>query len=659
MQLGDSVTVLPNIKQAGASKLAKLGIETVCGLLTYFPRYIQDNAEVLRLDQLQPDTEAVVKAQIHGLRSVRIRGGRTLQTALVVDDTNNLQAMWFNQPFLVKQVNAENWYLLKGKLKQSKNKWVFYPTQVEQADEGKETLALGRLTPVYPLTAGVTVGWLRKRIYELIQSLEQIQDLPNLDFLQQPLTKSLTAIHFPESEVEYQQACGDLGLTELVDLQLKVKQQLASHPQQQAPVISGFSKNLNQFLKNLPWELTPDQATAINELIADLSSGVATQRLLQGDVGSGKTIVAIAASLAVASAGYQVAILAPTTVLAQQHYQSFQKYLAQFNVSVALVTANTKTDTPHDILIGTAAVLARKQNIINNLGLVVVDEQHRFGVRQREELLAPFTSELTAHEWQPYLLNMTATPIPRTLALSLFSTLQVSTISTKPKGRLPIKTFIVPETKREDSISWINEQLQEGGRVYWICPLVEEGESDTKAATQTCANLTQVYPQWQVGLLHGRMKAAEKEAALADFASGKTHILVSTSVVEVGIDVPEATVIVIEGAERFGLAQLHQLRGRVGRSDQQSWCLLYTTSESVNPDVQNRLEYFANHTDGLEIALYDLQRRGPGEVYGTKQAGIPNLKIAKLDNLEQIKQSQQIADRLWQLGQRQINLFNC
>lgn len=653
MYLKDPLNTLPGINRL-AGTLAKLDIQNVGGLLTHFPRYVQDNSEIIRIAELKEGVSSVVEGEIIKFRSIRLKNrGRTMQTAVLIDDSGELQLIWFNQPFLERTIKAAQRYRLKGKLKQNSGRFHFMPERLEIVAEGKESLQLGRISPVYSLTEGIKPGWLRARIFDLLNRLNEIEELKTIDKyckneLGFDLYDALKQIHFPDSEEQYLLATKNLSLLELTSLQLKIKLAAQQQPTQKTPQITGFSTVLNQFLKSLPFSPTPDQLTVIEEILADFNQGNPNQRLIQGDVGSGKTLVAMAASIAMATSGLQTVVLAPTTVLAVQHFHNFNKFLKDLNIEVALVTSSTNQTTAAQVLIGTSAVLARKQSLIKKLGLVIVDEQHRFGVRQREELLE-FLNQGENIKEIPHLINLTATPIPRTLAQALFANLKVSTISTKPAGRLPIKTFVVPENKREDSYDWISNQLrEEKAQIYWICPLVEESDNNqVKAAETTFAHLQALYPEIRIGLLHGRMKNDEKEQALQKFAEGETQVLVSTSVVEVGVDVPNASVIVIEGAERFGLAQLHQLRGRVGRGEKQSWCFLFA-SDGYSEQAAERLEYFAKHLDGLEIAMYDLERRGPGEVYGTKQAGIPNLKIAKLDNLELIKKSSEVAEKVIQ-----------
>lgn len=651
MLLTDSVLVLPKISTKTAENLLGLNIQTVADLLTYFPRYVQDNSQILAVSDLKEAETSVILGEIVKFRSIRLknRGGRSMQTAVFVDENGyDLQLMWFNQPFLEKTISSDTKYLIKGKLKTQGGKTTFFPDSLEAFAPDKESLKLGRITPVYKLTAAIKLGWLRARIFELVNRIDEITDLtPIINFTKEELGfnlhLALKQIHFPDTEEMHKAASENLSLLELISLQIKIAESLAKQGKFAAHPINNFSKKINEFLKSLPFTPTDDQLTVINEVLGDLQSDTAKQRLVQGDVGSGKTLVAMAAAVATAAAGKQAVILAPTTVLAAQHFNNFAKLLSPLNIECQLVTANTKTNNPSPVLIGTSAVLARKQNLIQDLALVVVDEQHRFGVKQREELLAPIKAE---SKFQPHLINLTATPIPRTLAQTLFTESDVSTISTKPAGRLPIKTFVVPQNKREDSYNWIKEQLETNHtQIYWICPLVEESETtEVKAAETTFKDLQKIYPNTEISLLHGRMKADEKESTLSEFAAGKSQILVSTSVIEVGVDVPNTSIIVIEGAERFGLAQLHQLRGRVGRGEKQSWCFLFTTN-SDNQMAEERLEYFSKHQDGLEIATYDLELRGPGEVYGAKQSGIPNLKIAKLSDLAQIKKARDLSQK--------------
>src|SRR5690606_6536516 len=362
-------------------------------------------------------------------------------------------------------------------------------------------------------------------------------------------------------------------------------------------------------------------------------------------VGSGKTIVAIAASLIIVLGGYQAVVLAPTTILAKQHVNAFSKFLRDFNISISLATREVKDVRKGNIVIGTTAVLSRKIELIQNPGLLIVDEQHNFADIQRVELIEEYKNIFNKNQkYMPNLINMSATPIPRSILQTFFGNLEVISIKEKPKNRIPIKTYLVPEQKRKDSMEWIRSEVQNGGQVYWVCPKVTESDtSEVKSAEKTYADLKNYYKDLKVGLIHGKMKDQEKIQVTSDFAEKKLDILVSTTVIEVGIDVPNATIMIIEDADRFGLAQLHQIRGRVGRGDKQSWCFLFA-SKNISENGLKRLEFLCKHDDGLEIAEFDLQNRGPGEIYGVQQAGIPHLKVADLSDMENIQKSRKIAE---------------
>ncbi|MCA9378837.1 ATP-dependent DNA helicase RecG, partial [Candidatus Dojkabacteria bacterium] len=637
----------------------KLGIRTIRDLLTHFPRYHKDTSLITKIvDINEAGVEYTIKAFPKSVTNVRLRGARTLQKSTLSDETGNITVNWFNQPYLVKALSPEREYLFTGRAKENRGQVNFYPNSYEQVTVGQDSIHLGRISPQYPLTTGLPINWLRNRIRSLLDWLPQITDLEDELTAEEgftPLFDALNQIHFPESEEQIAQARGRLSLMELTQLQLELIARRASKKQGRAPAFETAEKEISAFIARLPFELTADQHSAVSHVLFDLQDQKPMNRLLQGDVGSGKTIVAVVATLAAKLANFQTVILAPTTILAEQHFQSFSRLLKDQEISIELVTGSRKQSESADVLIGTSAVLARQSSLVRNLGLVIVDEQHRFGVGQREELLQPI---MQASRQQPHFLNMTATPIPRTMALAMFGDLEISNIFTKPAGRLPIQTHLVPAQKVENSYAWVARHVEAGGQAFWMCPLVEESEKlAAKSAKQTYDRLSkEVFPGLQIGLLHGQMKPGEKEEVMQDFKLGKIDILVSTSVIEVGIDVPNATIMIIENAERFGLAQLHQIRGRVGRGDQQSWCFLFA-GEDVSLEATQRLEFFASHDSGLEIAEFDLQNRGPGEVYGLKQSGIPNLKIANILDLAQVSRSREIAAGLWERGIKQVSLF--
>lgn len=669
MDLSTSVTELPQISSQYAKKLDKLGIYTVKDLLTHFPTYHKDTTQISTIENIKGQGKFVIQAIPKSVKSIRLRNKRTLQTAVLSDLTGSIKATWFNQPYLEKALSGEGEFLFVGNARISKtNKLEFYPESFEQVVEGRESVHIGRIAPQYALTAGISIKWLRNRIKYLVDQLGEIEDLADELAKTQYSTKELNSspvvnyslrralhdMHFPENNDEMKPAREKLSLMELTNLQLMMIERRSKGKKYKSPEIKLDTKVVNKFISELPFKLTPDQLESVSQILEDIQSSKPMNRLLQGDVGSGKTIVAVIAALAAQSNGWQTVILTPTTILARQHYQSFQKMLANFAVTVELVTGERKDSGTADILIGTSAVLARKHNLITKLGLVIADEQHRFGVHQREELLAPLELDL---KYYPHCLDMTATPIPRTMALGLFGDLEISNINTKPEGRLPIKTYVVPEQKRLDSQLWVEGKLAEGEQVYWMCALVTESDKlAAKSAEMTFETLKAVFPKHQIGLLHGQMKSADKEQAMQDFKDHKIDLLVTTSVIEVGIDVPNATVMVIEDADRFGLAQLHQIRGRVGRGDKQSWAFLFVSDEASD-QAKARLDFFAHETNGLKIAEYDLQSRGPGEVYGAKQSGIPNLKIADFSNIEHIILSKEVATELHQQKMKEIKLF--
>ncbi len=510
---------------------------------------------------------------------------------------------------------------------------------MESANAPLRSRQIGRLLPVYPLTEGLTADRFRSLVEAVLPAVRLWPDpLPAPRRAARGLLardQALVAIHRPETSEQLQQARHRLVFDEFLLLQLSLMQRRAALRQRSAPVIDGGLEReglVGRFLSLLPFEFTGAQKRVFSEIEQDLKRPEPMARLVQGDVGSGKTVVAIAALLRAVEAGWQGALMAPTEVLAAQHYRSLCHWLPPLHVSVELLTGSTPRRSRRQILSdlsgGTLRILVGTHALLEDpvafdrLGLVVVDEQHRFGVRQRNRLLDKGL--------QPHLLTMTATPIPRTLALSLHGDLDVSQIDELPPGRTPIRTRVVKSSEREEAYELIREQVSQGQRTYVVLPLVEESEKvDLRSAVDVHRQLSEeVFPEFSVGLLHGRLASAEKQAVIADFAAGTTQILVSTTVVEVGVDVPEASVMVIDHADRFGLAQLHQLRGRVGRGAAASYCLL--VNDSRNPLARQRLEVLVRSNDGFEIAEMDLRFRGPGQVLGTRQSGLPDLALASL-----------------------------
>jgi len=631
----DAITTLPYIGPKQSWYLSNLGINTLGDMLYHFPVYYKDTSEIVLLSDLDREHKKTVRVILEQISNIRLRGGKTLQKGLVSDDSGQIKVTWFNQPFLTRALKEGSEVLLSGKL----NSKSLIPelSSPDYEPLKTENINLGKIVPVYPLTEGITIKWLRSRFSYLVKHLEQFTDL--IDHLPEAiitkyqlvdLKTALEHIHNPGNKSEIISARKRLAFDELLGIYQKLIRERIQRQQSPAIPIKIDPARISEFIHTLPFRLTPSQMKAITEITNDLAKPHPMNRLLQGDVGSGKTIVALTAALPVLEAGAQVIIMVPTTVLAQQHYEVISKLLKN-KFRIGLITSSTlkesKTTLKLDLIIATHSILFHKSEYIHNLGLLIIDEQHRFGVEQRRELL-----NLKDRKIIPHLLNLTATPIPRSVALTLFGEIDVSMIA-KPEGRKENHTLLVPQNKKDSSYDWLKNKLHSGGQIFWICPLIEENTdtSDILAVETQFERIKDIFKDFRVALMHGKLSAKVKSSIINSLKAHQIDILVSTTVIEVGIDIPDANVIIIENSERYGLAQLHQLRGRVGRNNQDSWCLLYTNMEG-NPDVTTRLNYFAKETNGIKIAEFDLQNRGPGEVYGTIQAGIPELKIANFGN---------------------------
>jgi ATP-dependent DNA helicase RecG len=666
MTLSDSVVKIKQINESSAKKLEKLEITTIRDLLTHFPRKYVDSSKVISVFDIVknpvPENEYTVAGKLSDFSNSYIRGRVSIQKCKLTDSSGYILCMWFNQPYLKNALKMNTEYTMIGKIKILKNGNInFYPRLFEQVLENRELVHTARIVPEYNLTDGISRKWFRNRIKSVTDDLNNIaiQDELYLNKITgESLKDSIRKIHFPNSDKDIKESSTILSLNELVNIHLKLAEKRSTSQKYLAPAVANNNsiEKIAEFIKTFPFELTEDQKKIIKIITANILNKKLLNLLVQGDVGSGKTVVAITAALLLHYQKYQTVVLAPTTILAEQHYFTFKKFLKDIPVKIELVTSANRKTEGGDILIGTSAVLARKQSLIKNLGLVVVDEQHRFGVKQREELLEPFKEKFLGN-FLPHFINMTATPIPRTIAQVFFGDTDVEIINSKPVGRLPIKTHVIAEEKRESSFEWIEEQVSSGNQVYWICPLIEESEKlQVKSAEATFDTLRKIFPKRKIGLLHGKLKAKDKSEIMTKFSKGAIEILISTSVIEVGMDVPNATIMIIESPERFGLAQLHQIRGRVGRSDKQSYCFLFL-SEQISSEAKSRLEFFAKTNDGFKIAEFDLQSRGPGEVYGTRQSGLPNLRIATFSDVNLIKKSKLVAEKLYSLGYREIDLF--
>ena len=664
---------IPGVGPKTASRLAQLGLLLARDLLHYYPRDYLDYANLVRIAGLEPGRTATIVATVrrsHAFASPRNPNLSILELQLV-DCTGRIRVSRF---FAGQRFSSPGWLktqqrqyppgatvAVSGLVKETAYGPAFQDPLIEVLESAQAPVrsgAIGRMLPVYGLTEGLGADRLRQVVAAVLPLLRDWPDpLPESIRHSQGLigrADALTQIHAPANQEQLQASRRRLVFDEFLLLQLSLAQRRHQLRQRQAPpllLLPGGEGLVERFLAILPFALTQAQERVLAEIRADLARPQPMARLVQGDVGSGKTVVALASLLCAIEAGCQGALMAPTEVLAEQHYRKLGEWLPQLHVSSALLTGSTPAPRRRallqdlangqlQLLVGTHALLEDPVQF-DRLGLVVVDEQHRFGVRQRNRLLAKGL--------QPHLLTMTATPIPRTLALSVHGDLDVSQIDGLPPGRQPIRTVLLKGSQRQRAYGLIREQVALGQRAYVVLPLVEESEKlDLRSAVEVYHQLKEeVFTELRVGLLHGRLNSADKQAAIAAFAAGDTQVLVSTTVVEVGVDVPEASVMLIDHAERFGLAQLHQLRGRVGRGAAASHCLLINDSSNVL--ARQRLELLVRSSDGFEIAEMDLRLRGPGQVLGTRQSGLPDLALASLtDDGEVLERARAVAQEITQ-----------
>jgi len=664
---------IKGVGQTVAARLARLGIQSVRDLLYFFPRRFMDFSQRRTVSTLEIGKEQTIFVSVWEARQVML--GRMKSTEAVLgDETGNVRAVWFNQPWLAKQLKVNVRVALSGRVSEFNYVKVLENPEWEVVDD-RELLHTGRMVPVYPLTGGLYSRQVRALVRNALDAY--LANLPEFlpSMVRQrcglmDLRDAVIQAHYPLDHASQNRARQRLAFDELFLLQLGVLSKKRDWQEEQPG--RGFQieqRDMNGFIEALPFKLTSAQVRVIDEICRDLGRDVPMSRLLQGDVGSGKTVVAAVALLAAVNNKCQGALMAPTEILAEQHFTTLHKLLSAVSASssresnvytfkgimrreikVALLTgslaAGDKTRTHAllrrgevDIVVGTHALVQREVKFAG-LGLVVIDEQHRFGVLQR--------TALKQKGYNPHLLVMTATPIPRTLALTLFGDLDISTIDEMPPGRQLIKTRWLKPEDRQRAYNFIRKQAGQGRQSFIICPLIEESESlEAKAAVAEYERLSSdVFPDLRLGLLHGRMKNVDKESVMHRFKDGELDILVSTSVVEVGIDVPNATVMLVEAADRFGLSQLHQFRGRVGRGDSQSYCMLL--SENPSEYGQERLRAIEELTDGFALAEKDLELRGPGEFFGTRQSGLPDLKMARLSDTRLLEMARREALMLFE-----------
>ncbi|MDD5337909.1 MAG: ATP-dependent DNA helicase RecG [Dehalococcoidales bacterium] len=651
------ITIVKGISTTLAGKFGKLNVKTVRDLLYFFPNRHIDYSKLKTISQLVAGEEQTIIANVWQAQETR-PGGRKSTEAIVGDETGNMRVVWFNQPYLAKTLTTNARIILSGRVSVFKGRHVFQSPEWELA-EGQDSVHTGRLVPVYPLTRGLHPRQVRRLMKEFIDKwVGQVNDfLPDglrkrLGLLELPA--AISQAHYPEDEENKDKARVRLAFDELFLLQLGVmKKKRDFQETKPGTPLDIKDELLNRFLTSLPFTLTAAQTKVLEEIKSDLTKAVPMCRLLQGEVGSGKTVVATAALLLAAANGLQSAFMAPTEILAEQHFATICQLLSKLGkgegeenvysfkgilenpVTVALLIGDIKQAGKKqiqkqvqsgeiDIVIGTHA-LVQKGLEFAKLGLAVVDEQHRFGVEQR--------SALREKGFNPHMLVMTATPIPRTLALTLYGDLDLSVISELPPGRQIVKTKWLKPNQRESAYAFVRKKVGEGQQAFILCPLIEESEAiEAQAAVAEYERLSsEVFPDLRMGLLHGRLASAQKDMVMEEFRAGRLDILVSTPVIEVGIDIPNATVMLIESADRFGLSQLHQFRGRVGRGQEQSYCMLL--ADNPSEVGQQRLDIIENTFDGFKLAEEDLKMRGPGEFFGTRQSGIPDLRMAKMSDV--------------------------
>ncbi len=656
------VTTLTSIGPHYAELLSRIGIQTVEDMLWHFPHRYLDYSQLKPISMLQRDDEVTILGTVWEVQERRQFNGRVVIQAIVADSSGTIQATWFN-PYVKNQVKAGRVLALSGKVDLYMGRLVLNNPQWEPLDQ--ELVHTGRLTPIYPLTKDLSQRWLRQRIKQVMDAwanhvTDFMPDRVLASTRLMSLPRALSQVHFPDNAEQLEQARRRLAFDELFLIQIGALRRRQQWRGQPAPRLALASAELAQIQEQLPFTLTGAQQRALGEILHDLQDVRPMSRLLQGDVGAGKTVVAALATWAAFRNGAQAALMAPTEILAEQHFAGLTRLFARLAEAglpapnLALLTGSLKAKEKEattaalasgevNVVVGTHALI--QQGVaFARLGLAVVDEQHRFGVQQRAALRQAPSDE--AETLTPHLLVMSATPIPRSLALTLYGDLDLSLIEELPPGRQPIKTYVVHPNERERTYRFIENQVEQGRQAFIICPLVEESEqSDARAAVAEHERLQQeVFPRLQLGLLHGRMKGDEKEAVMRAFAHNETQVLVSTSVVEVGIDVPNATVMLVEGANRFGLAQLHQFRGRVGRGEFASFCLLLV--ERTDQTEDERLRALAQTQDGFKLAEIDLQMRGPGDFFGARQSGFPALRMANLGDVRLLDLARGEAQRL-------------
>lgn len=675
-------TPLSEIKGIGpkfVEKLNRLNIHTVKDLLYHLPSKYQDLSKITKISELQAGQTVTVNGIITALSMSRTSRKKMYIIRATIDDgTSKIKVVWFNQKYIMTILKKGMSINLSGKVSIDNYRKLYLSSPIFEVikKQSQITRHTGRIVPIYPETRGITSRAIRLILSRIIDYIKDIDEFLPEDILKQnklpKINEAFRNVHFPKKINEAKLALKRFSFQDLFLLELLNANKRFESTQHKADIFKN-KKIIDKYIENLPFKLTSAQERVISEILDDLSQGYPTSRLLQGDVGSGKTIVATLSALLVAENNKQSAFMAPTEILANQHYQTFIKFFKDFNKGVALLTSSQTRAFFGDeleskykkseiidkiksgvikIIIGTHSII-QKNISFNNLSFVIIDEQHRFGIKQRAELV----SHKTNNKILPHFLSMSATPIPRTLALTAFGDLEISIIDTLPKNRKKIITKIVTTSKHPIAYEFIRKKIKEGRQAFVVCPRIEPPEEniittrkmlfqlDLKSVKEEYEKLSKkIFPDLNIAMIHGKMKSSEKKEIMSKFNKGKIDILVSTSVIEVGIDIPNATVMIIEGAERFGLSQLYQFRGRVGRGSEQSYCLLFTESRSIT--TKARLKALVTAKNGFELAEIDLKFRGPGQFLGNAQTGMPDLAMKAFKNPELVKIARKVAMKL-------------
>lgn len=647
LKLSDPVDAVSGIGSSYKRLLGKMGIFTVEDFLYHFPFRYDDFSQVTKIKDLQDGDLVTIRGTLEKIDNIYTRYGKRLTKGIVNDGSGKLELIWFNSHYLKKTLKTQLKYNFSGKVKKYNSKMTLMAPSFEKA--GEDNVNTGRLVPIYPETDGLSSRWIRGKIQEALNSTGNLDEflpakiIQKEDFLE--FEKALNTFHFPDSHQDSEKAKDRFKLEELLIELIKVEERKSNWAKKLTSFVikkSSHQQKVEKLIKRLPFKLTDTQQKAVENITNDINRSHPMNRLLEGDVGTGKTIVAVIASYLTYLNGYNVLYMAPTEILAKQHYSTFQKFLENLDVNLKLLTSSSPkkpTKKPY-ICIGTHALLFKKE--YEKVGLVVIDEQHRFGVEQRTQLTKVNKNDVT-----PHLLTMTATPIPRTLALTVYGDLKISQLLQIPNKKKDIETKVIPEKQRDEVFEWIRRS---GQQTFVVCPFIQESFHEdfghVKAVTAEYDKLKMgVFKNVKMGLLHGKLKSDEKREVVEKFERGEIQVLVSTPVIEVGIDIPDAAIMVIESGDRYGLASLHQLRGRVGRGDKKGYCFVFVGSNSRQ--AYKRLKYLEEFDNGLELAEIDMEMRGHGDLYGTMQHGFKRFKVARISDIETLEKAKKYAEEFF------------